>query len=174
MWRMINGLSVLLSAAISIGCSQAGGSANSVAPVLQRVADNNISSLYKSQNCESISRGGFILVADSVGLQDLLAPLGASAEAAVAQIDFNRHNVLVVDFGAQPTAAFTISLASGSVETDGENAVVRVNIPEGKARKKQAQVVSHPCELFLLPITGRNTLEIRSQYNDVLTRFAVL
>lgn len=173
MWRMINGFSVLLSAAIFFGCSQPGGSASSVTPILQRLADNNISSLYKSQNCESISRGGFILVADAAGLQDLLAPLGTSTDAAVAQIDFNRHNVLVVDFGAQPTTSFTVSLASGSVETDGENAVVRVNMPEGKAQKKQAQVLSHPCELYLLPVTGRTSLEIRSQYNDVLTRFAV-
>ena len=173
MRRIINGVMALLSTAILNGCAPVAptsGSSPSVVPV--SAGNATIDSLYKSSNCESISRGGFIMVSDNVGLQDLLAPLGAAA-SEVAPVDFRRHNVLVVDFGAQPTAGFDVSLAANTLQTESGKSVVRVNIPERAAQKRQAQVVHHPCELYLLPRNGQQTVEIRSQFNDVLTQFSL-
>ena len=171
MWRCINSVMVLLSSALVAGCASttsSTGLSRSVVPV----SNTTIVSLYKSANCESISRKGFMLVSDNVMLQDLLAPLGLAAND-IAQVDFQRHQVLVVDFGAQPTAGFDVSLASNTLQAEAGKAVVRVNMPERTTQKRQAQVVSHPCGLYLLPRSGQQTVEIRSQFNDVLTRFSM-
>ena len=156
-----------------LGCMPIRESAVSNNLVVQNQSGNTISSLFLTNECQSISRGGFMLLQDPVVLEDLLMPLGLeTAKATVAKVNFQTDDVLVVDFGAQPTKNVSIGLASDQLGFDGNKAIVRLNLPQRITGKKQAQVVSHSCEYYLLPKTGHQSVEIRSQFNDVLTQFS--
>ena len=169
MWHPVKKVLLGSLLLVAVGCMPVQKSAVSNGLSVQNKSSTTISSLFKSNDCQRISRGGFMLLQDPVVLEDLLMPLGlAAAQATVAQVNFQTEDVLVVDFGAQPTKNVSIGLASDQLDIDGNRAIVKVNLPQRIQGKKQAQVVSHPCEFYVLPKTGHQGVEIRSQFNDCL------
>lgn len=132
-----------------------------------------ISEIYSAGKCDAVSRGGFIWITDKVSLTDLLSPLGAAGSAGVtSQVNFTTQGALMVDFGATPTPAYKVKLVNNKLKLDGLKAIVQVDLVKpASSGKKQAQVVSHPCAIYVMPRVGYSTLEVQSELGDVYTSF---
>jgi hypothetical protein len=133
---------------------------------------DNIALLYETARCELISRGGFILIDNTVVLENLLLPLGARvAQETTGRVDFNTHRVLLVDNGASPSGGYASGLVSSAVEPQGDTGVVRIRLPQQAIpAKRQTQNLSHSCALYTIPADYR-TIQVRSQFDDLLVEF---
>ncbi len=170
MWKQIAVGVALLTGVVS--CASSGHMSENSPKAGQSANGLRIETLYQTAQCEDISRGGFFLVNDPYTLEALLLPHGERvASQAAGSVDFSRRQVLVVDFGPSPSGGVTSGLASDVIEMQNSAAVVRVKLPARvRADKRQTQDVSHSCTLYTIP-AGYKQLQIRSQYDDLLTEF---
>ena len=168
---------VCIALVLGSGCAPARNTgAPGAAPVnsmVDRVSGSDqIDVLYQTAQCENISRGGFLMIDDAVVLEDLLLPHGPkAAKKLTGQVDFSRQKVLVVDFGASASGGQSYGLQSDKLEGKGGVGVVRLKLPGPVSPdKRQTQNVTHSCSFYVLP-NQYPVVEIRSEFDDLLTQF---
>ena len=132
----------------------------------------NVTNVFQTDRCNTLSRGGFIWFTDQVGLNDWLSPLDADeAEQIVSKIDFSKQGALLLDYGIASSKGAGASIVDSKLEIKGQEAFVRVKQFKAPKNKKSVQVVTHPCSLFVMPRTGFTTLVVLSDLNDKLMSF---
>ncbi len=133
-----------------------------------------ITKAFTTNNCGSVSRGGFIWFTSAADFDHWVAAFDvAEAETVRARVPFDEKGALLVDFGSLPTPGYDIRLMENRLEFNRDKAIVKVDLvkPAGQT-KKRVQMISHPCALFVMPRSGYRTLEVQTGLGDVLTVFA--
>ena len=144
------------------GLTASSASLNSVA------ADKPI---FQTDRCNRLSRGGFIWFTNQVVLDDWLSPLEpAEASKVRSKIDFTRQGALLLDYGVAGSKGSGATVL-GDLKINGQDGVIKIKQFKAPANKKGAQVVTHPCSLFVMPRTGFSTLVVLSDQGDRLTSF---
>lgn len=127
--------------------------------------------IFRTDRCNRLSRGGFIWFTDQLVLDDWLSPLEpAIADEVRSKIDFIQQGALLLDYGIAGSKGSGATLL-GELEIDGQDGVVTIKQFKAPANKKTAQVVTHPCSLFVLPRLGFSKLVVVSDLGDQLTSF---
>ena len=142
------------------------------AATLKTATSMPVRAIFQTDRCEALSRGGFIWFTDEVVLDDWLSPLKEDeAKRVTAQIDFSKQGALLVDFGVAGSRGVGVSVLGDKLEIKGQDALLRIGQIKPSAAKKVAQVVTHPCSLFVMPRSGFTNLVILSDMDDRLTSF---
>lgn len=183
--KLVTGITLGLGLLLATGCATSRSDlfkgednqtgSNQTRMVKSGAGSSSISAVYSSNNCSAITRGGFIWLTDQVVLADLLAPIGvANADLVLNQVNFATQGALMVDFGVMPTPDYRVKLFSERLQLDGPKAIVQLDLvkPAATAQKRQPQVVTHPCAIYVMPRVGFSTLEIQSELGDVFTSFS--
>ena len=187
MMKLVTGITLGLGLLVAIGCAASrndfandSGIQASISNLSRTTASvdgrssSSISTVYSSDNCNAITRGGFIWGTDAVVMSDLLSPLGvANAELILSKIDFETQGALMVDFGVTPTPDYRVKLMKDQLQLDGPKAIVQVDLVKPAANgKRKVQVLTHPCAIYVVPRVGYSTLEVQSGLGDVFTSFS--
>lgn len=131
-----------------------------------------VTTLFHTDRCNALSRGGFIWFTDEVVLNDWLSPLDdEQAGQVTSKIDFSTQGALLLDFGIAGGKGAGALIVDDEIEIKDQTAFVRVKQFKAPANKKGVQVVTHPCSLFLLPREGFTRLVVLSDMDDELTSF---
>jgi len=138
-------------------------------------ATGSVQQIYRTDRCNELSRGGFVWFTDTVGFDDFLTPMSSEEVVQVkSKVNFSKQGVLLVDYGIAGTGGAGSTLMNESLEIKGPEAIVKVkrNDPSSTDNKKRAQVVTHPCSLYVMPRTGFDTLVVHNEFGDRLTSFS--
>lgn len=146
-------------------------------PTKRTVAANGraevITEAFATDDCGSVSRGGFVWFTSAADFNNWIIPMEPrKAELIKQRVPFDEQGALLIDFGSLPTPGYGIKLMANQLQIDGNKAIVQVDLIKPSASaKKRAQVLSHPCALFVLPRLGYTTLEVQTALGDVLASF---
>lgn len=81
-------------------------------------------------------------------------------EASLPEVEFDRHRVVLVALGEQPSAGYGLALQRDTLDVQGDRAVLRIAVTRPAADSMQAQVVTSPCMLVAVERDGYAALEI--------------
>gem|GEM_PF-5946528 len=128
--------------------------------------------IFQTDRCNLLTRGGFIWFTESVSFNDWISPLDAGqAEQVRSKIDFSKQGVLLVDFGVAGSKAAGATVIDDQLEIKGQEGLVKVMRVNPPADNRTAQVVTHPCTLFVMPRSGYSSLVVLSEQDDRLISF---
>lgn len=135
-------------------------------------AASTIKQIFQTNRCGDLSRGGFIWFTNEVTLDDWLTPLSAElAQQIKGQVNFDNQGVLLVDSGIEASPGGGTVITDNQLYIVGSEAYLVLKKFELPKDKKRAQVVTHPCTMYVMSRTGYELLSVRNEYGERLISF---
>lgn len=146
---------MLATLALILGCAQigVGAAGDLILPV---------KALYSSAQCGGLDQPAVVWIADPEAWRQWYGrATSLRMEPPPPAVDFPREGVLLIAIGQRPSAGYGLSLAGGESATVREGMLtVLMDWREPPPGYRQAQVMTNPCLLALLPDTSFNRIQI--------------
>lgn len=122
--------------------------------------------LWSEAQCGS-ERSGARFVADRKDLDTIVAraasqQIGAEPKS-LEGVDFAQQRVVLVSRGRKPTPGYGIELDESTLQIDGERATLTLRLAQPDPDAVQAQMLTTPCALVVLPRGGYKELRVLDQ-----------
>jgi len=132
---------------------------------------DDVTQIYSSFHCGSQSRSAYVeWVSDSMMMERAFSKLSnqfSSSRLPSPDIDFSKQRIAIIHMGQQPTAGYSLHLASKVLNVTEQIIELKLEWSGPDAGLNHAQVLTNPCTVVAIPVLDYKGLIVVDRNNKM-------